>query len=304
MEILKYNDWKETVDTLGMYIQMAGKVALERVPQEPEWESALFYITPNGISTGNIPYENGLFQISFNFSKHEMLILGECNKEAIIPLNDGVSVAQFYKHFLEKLEFLGYRTDINPIPQEWHFTTPFNKDEEHKSYDKNSVEKWFQIVKYAYKILAKFAAPFRGRRSKINFYWGCLDMGTVRYSGKLLQVDQSLPVGFRYGVDAEEIEFGFNLGNNEIGEPYFFGFTWPNSQDEYKSIKIPIENAYYNNQFIFKLSDAIKTSNSEETILNFYQFIYETITKVQNWDNLDIYNKPLELPLQKTRRNH
>lgn len=32
MDVLKYKDWQNTVDTLGMYIQMVGKVALERIP--------------------------------------------------------------------------------------------------------------------------------------------------------------------------------------------------------------------------------------------------------------------------------
>lgn len=303
MEVLKYKDWQNTVDTLGMYIQMIGKVALERIPQEPEWESAMLHITPTGISTGNIPSENGLFQISFNFIKHELVILDENGREAITPLKDGVSVAQFYKIFLNKLEFLGYRTDIYSIPQEWNFTTPFEKDETHKSYDREAVEKWFEMIKYAYKILSKFAAPFRGRRTKINFYWGCLDMGTVRYSGKLLNIDPSLPVGFRYGVDAEEIEFGFNLGNNNIGEPYFFGFMWPNNPDEYKKIALPIEKTYYNDQFIYKLTDCLATPNPEESAMAFFQSVYEAATKIQKWQNLESYNKPLELPSQKIRRN-
>lgn len=304
MEVLKYKDWQNTVDTLGMYIQMVGKVALERIPQEPEWESAMLHITPTGISTGNIPSENGMFQISFNFVKHQLIILDENGREVITPLKDGVSVAQFYKTFLSKLEFLGCRTDIYPIPQEWNFTTPFEKDETHKSYDREAVEKWFEMVKYAYKILSKFAAPFRGRRSKVNFYWGCLDMGTVRYSGKLLNTDPSLPVGFRYGVDAEEIEFGFNLGNNSIGEPYFFGFMWPNNPEEYKKIPLPVEKSYYSDQFIYKLSDCLTTSNSEESAMKFFQSIYDASTKVQGWENLESYNKPLELPPQKTRRRY
>lgn len=303
MEVLKYKDWQNTVDTLGMYIQMVGKVALERIPQEPEWESAMLHITPTGISTGNIPSENGLFQISFNFIKHELVILDENGREAVTPLKDGVSVAQFYKIFLSKLEFLGYRTDIYSIPQEWNFTTPFEKDETHKSYDREAVEKWFEMIKYAYKILSKFAAPFRGRRTKINFYWGCLDMGTVRYSGKLLNIDPSLPVGFRYGVDAEEIEFGFNLGNNNIGEPYFFGFMWPNNPDEYKKIALPIEKTYYNDQFIYKLTDCLATSNPDESAMTFFQSVYEAATKIQDWQNLESYNKPLELPSQKIYRN-
>lgn len=304
MEILKFKDWQNTVDTLGMYIQMAGKVALERIPQEPEWESALFHITPTGISTGNIPTENGMFQINFNFLRHEMVIHDEHGRKVITPLKDGISVSQFYKSFLGKLEFLGYRTDINPIPQEWSFTTPFDKDEVHKSYDRDAVEKWFKMVKYAYKVMTRFAAPFRGRRTKINFYWGCLDMGTVRYSGRLLKADPDLPVGFRYGVDAEEVEFGFNLGNNSIGEPYFFGFMWPNNPDEYKKIQLKVEKAFYDNQFIYKLSDCLATSDSEESIMRFFQEVYEAATKIQNWENLDSYNRPLELPSQKIRRDY
>lgn len=304
MDILKYEEWKSTVDTLGMYIQMAGKVALERIPQEPEWESAMFHITPTGISTGNIFSDNGIFQISFNFVKHEMVIHDEHGKKIVTPLRDGVSVAHFYKDFIEKLNFLGYRTDINSIPQEWCFTTPFEDDILHKSYNRHAVEKWFKLVKFAYKVLTKFAAPFRGRRTKINFYWGCMDIGTVRYSGKLLEVDSTLPVGFRYGVDAEEVEFGFNLGNNEIGEPYFFGFVWPNNPEEYKKTQISVDKAFYENQFIYKLRDCFESTFPEENAMKFFRIVYEAAKKVQNWENVNTYDKPLELPPQKIYRKH
>lgn len=37
--------------------------------------------------------------------------------------------------------------------------------------------------------------------------------------------------------------------------------------------------------------------------MTFFQSVYEVATKIQDWQNLESYNKPLELPSQKIRRN-
>ncbi|MEF9932895.1 MAG: DUF5996 family protein [Cetobacterium sp.] len=303
MDNLKYSDWKPTVDTLGMYLQMAGKVMLERKPQEPEWEAVALRVTPTGLTTGPINSENGLFMIDYNFVDHKVIISDESGKKVEIPLEDGVSVAQFYKKFMAQLEFLGHRTDIYTIPQEWDFKTPFELDEEHKSYDKKSVEKWFEMVKFAYQELDKYAAPFRGKRSGIDFWWGTADMGTLRFSGKQYPLNPAFPVGFRYGVDAELVECGFSLGNNPIGEPYFYGFLFENSP-EYKTWKIKPDKAYYNGYFIYLLKDVLEEKNPSESLQLFFNSVYEAATVVQKWEHVEELTKPLEMPPQKPHREH
>lgn len=303
MEVLTYFDWKDTLDTLGMCIQMAGKVMLERKPQEPEWEAVTLKVTPTGLTTGSIPCENGLFQIDFDFVIHQMSITNEEGKTEAIKFIDGVSVSEYYKEFLTKMELLGCRTDIYPIPQEWSFTKSFKEDVTHKTYDRTKVEKAFKMVKFAYSLLDKYAAPFRGKRSGINFWWGTCDMGATRYSGKLVPLNPQLPPGYRYGVDAELIEVGFNFGNGLVPEPYFFGFIFPGSP-EYATSKIEPEQSFFKEgQYIYKLWDAMNTQNPEENILKFFQEVYRIGTQVQKWENLDVLNKPLEMPLQKPHRN-
>ena len=59
--------WRDTCDTLHRYVQIAGKVRLALSPPEPEWAHVAMYVTPRGLWTGPIPYEDRSFSIEFDF---------------------------------------------------------------------------------------------------------------------------------------------------------------------------------------------------------------------------------------------
>ena len=52
---LPYEDWRETKDTLHMYMQVLGKLRLALSPPEPQWGHVPLYVTARGLTTSPIP---------------------------------------------------------------------------------------------------------------------------------------------------------------------------------------------------------------------------------------------------------
>jgi hypothetical protein len=72
---LSYEKGRDTYQTLHLFSQVVGKIKLARLPWiNHSWHVALF-LTPFGITTGNIPNESGNFQIDFDFKKHVLRII-------------------------------------------------------------------------------------------------------------------------------------------------------------------------------------------------------------------------------------
>src|SRR5476649_2286682 len=81
---LPYEEWKDTLNTLHMWMQIVGKVKLSLAPFVNQWWEVAFEITATGLTTGRIPYENGIFQVDFDFIHHKLVIDMSNNSTATI----------------------------------------------------------------------------------------------------------------------------------------------------------------------------------------------------------------------------
>ncbi len=100
---IPFDEWKDTLDTVQLWVQIAGKIRLRKMPWiNHSWHTTL-YVSPRGLTTGSIPFENGIFQIDFDFLNHRVLISSSTGKNEQVDLYPR-SVADFYKELFEKLE--------------------------------------------------------------------------------------------------------------------------------------------------------------------------------------------------------
>jgi hypothetical protein len=58
---LPYADWKTTLATLHMWMQIVGKVKLELSPFLNQWWNVAFAVTARGLTTSMIPYGQRMF---------------------------------------------------------------------------------------------------------------------------------------------------------------------------------------------------------------------------------------------------
>ena len=71
---LRVDDWTPTRDTLHMWTQIVGKVRLEHMPLFNHWWQVTLYVSARGLTTGAIPYQDGVFDIEFDFVNHVLAI--------------------------------------------------------------------------------------------------------------------------------------------------------------------------------------------------------------------------------------
>jgi hypothetical protein len=52
---LEWDQWKDTAETLHIYMQIVGKIRLELTPVHNHWWNIAFYLTARGLTTSAMP---------------------------------------------------------------------------------------------------------------------------------------------------------------------------------------------------------------------------------------------------------
>jgi hypothetical protein len=121
---------------------------------------------------------------------------------------------------------LGGAVQINPIPQEVPWSVPLDEDDEHACYDPDQVARYFTVATRAALVLAAIRAPYRGRSTPVNAWWGSFDLAVNLFSGHPADppLDDFI---MRNSMDAEVVaagrhpaaESGADGGHPAVGKP-------------------------------------------------------------------------------------
>lgn len=291
---LPYADWKDTLDTLHMWMQIAGKVKLQLSPFLNHWWEVVYFVTPTGITTGRIPYKDFVFSIDFNFLRHTMTIYTSKGNNETLRLTP-MTVATFYTKFFKILKALKIAVKINTLPSEVIDSIPFKKDMQHKSYDKKAVERWWTIQYRLASVLDEFRSNFRGKSSPTQFFWGSFDLNTTRFSGNILPDKKDWPEGYsfmRYAENEENFAVGFWPGDAKFPHPAFYAYIYP-APLGYETIKMGPSIAYFNkdlSECILPYESVRLTKNPEKHMLNFFETTYRESARLAGWDREKLKN--------------
>src|SRR5690242_8621835 len=99
---LRYDAWKDTYATLHRYLQVIGKVRLALAPMEPHWWQVPLYVTTRGLTTSPIPYRGDSFEITADFSSHELAVQTCWGMQSTFELT-AMPVAEFYRELMATL---------------------------------------------------------------------------------------------------------------------------------------------------------------------------------------------------------
>ena len=84
---------------------------------------------------------------------------------------------------------------------------PLDEDDEHARYDPAQVAAYFAAATRAALVLAEFRAPYRGRSTPVNAWWGSFDLAVNLFSG-LPAEPPSQDFIMRNAMDAQEVAVG------------------------------------------------------------------------------------------------
>ena len=225
---LSYGSWSATCDTLHAHTQVLGKLAVELAPPAPQLQHAALRLSARGWETEPLPAPDGSGAIvaALDLHSHEAVVEHSAGHEVRIALTPNRPVAEVTREVLEAVARVGGAVEINPTPQEVPWQVPLDEDREHATYDSDAVTNYFDAATRAALVLAEFRAPFRGRATPVNAWWGTFDLAVSLFSGQPAEPPSDDFI-MRNGGDAEQVEIGWWPGNADHEEAAFFAFAYP-----------------------------------------------------------------------------
>ncbi len=187
------------------------------------------------------------------------------------------------------LTSLGIEVQIWTTPVEVPERIPFERDNQHATYNPEFVQRFFRVLVQSDRLLKDFRARFLGKVSPVHFFWGAFDLAVTRFSGRRAPDHPGVPNVARYvmveAYSHEVSSCGFWPGAG-LGEPAYYSYIYPEPEG-FKEYPIWPPEAYYHHgfgEFILPY-EAVRTSLSpDETLLGFLQSTYEAAAKRARWD--------------------
>ncbi|HTP57642.1 MAG TPA: DUF5996 family protein [Spirochaetia bacterium] len=282
---LPYEAWKDTRETLNLWFQVVGKVKLALNPPENHWWHVTFALTARGLTTGVIPYHNGILEVQFDFLDHKLSVLthgGGLKTLRLVPQ----SVAGFYRQFMGCLEDLGIRVAINTLPSEVKNPVRCDQDEVHASYDGEYSRRFWQILLQTAMVLKRHRSRFIGKVSPVHFFWGGFDLALTFFSGRRAPERPQADTITREAYSHEVISCGFWPGNQDFPEPAFYVYAAPEPDGFSRAAAKPAA-AFYNKglgEFLLRYDDLRAEARPEAALLDFFSSTYEAGTRLGGWD--------------------
>jgi len=283
-------EWKDTYATLHMWTQIVGKVRLALCANINHWWGTALYVTARGLTTSAIPYENGIFEVHFDFVSHALEIEtshGESRTFCLEPR----TVAAFYQEFMDALRSLGIHVKVWGTPVEIPRPVRFELDERHASYDSDYAHRFWQVLASVEPVFQTFRAGFLGKASPVHFFWGSFDLAATRFSGRRAPTRPGADIIMKEGYSHEAISVGFWPGDGEvIKDAAFYAYAAPEPAG-FKDSAVQPAKAFYSpekNEFFLMYEDVRLSPSPEQALLDFCQSTYEAGANLAHWDRAEL----------------
>ena len=285
---LPYAAWQDTYATLHMWMQIVGKVALARAaPLNHSWGIA-FHLTPRGLRTGLLTYEDRTFTMTFDFLEHQLVFETSAGVLRTLPLAPR-SVAAFYREVMTTLDEMALPVRIWPMPVEIPSPIRFEQDTVHQSYDPKYVERWWNVLARVHDVLTSCRGSFLGKCSPAHFFWGSFDLAVTRFSGRPAPPREG-PAFMREAYSHEVISHGFWPGNASLPEPALYAYAVPEPQG-LKTAAVQPEGAYYHpelSEFILPYDVVRRSPSPDAAIAAFVDSTYDSAATLAGWDRASL----------------
>jgi hypothetical protein len=284
---VSYEDWSETCDTLHAHTQLLGKLAVALAPPEPELQHAALRLTARGWETAPLPAPDGsgAVVVALDLRTHEAVVDHSDGRTARIPLAPNRSVGEVTRQVVQTVRgYVGaFKMDMRP--QEVAWTEPLDEDELHSSYVPDQVAAYFAAATHAALVLAAFRAPYRGRSTPVNAWWGSFDLATNLFSG--LPADPpSDDFIMRNAMDAQEVAVGWWPGDTRYGKAAFYAYAHP-APDGFASASLSPGAARWDatlGEYILDWDDVIASPDPHDFAVTFASSAFQHACVVCSWD--------------------
>jgi hypothetical protein len=285
---VSYENWTETCDTLHAHTQLLGKLAVALAPPEPQLQHAALRLTARGWETAPLPAPDGsgAFVVALDLQLHHMVIETSSQSGHRVALGPDRPVGAVTREALDALGRLTGRVDIDPRPQEVPWTVPLDEDDIHAHYDPEQATSYLAAASHAALVLAAFRAPFRGRSTPVNAWWGSFDLAVSLFSGRPA-APPSNDFIMRNAMVAQEIAVGWWPGDPRYGKAAFYAYAHP-APAEFAAATLAPDPAHWDpalGEYILNWDDIRNTPDPQAAALEFARSAFRHACVVCEWDS-------------------
>ena len=284
---LPYQQWRATCDTLHCHAQLLGKLAVTLAPPEPQLQHAALRLTARGWETSPLPApdQSGSLVAALDLHRHEAVAEHSDGRAIRIPLAPDRAVREVTRELLAGIaELTGpVRIDMRPQEVPWH--APLDEDDEHATYNTEQVETYFAAATQAALVLAALRAPYRGRVSPVNAWWGTFDLAVSLFSGSAVDPPSDDFI-MRNSANAEQIEIGWWPGDHRYPRAAFFGFAFPPPDGIETAVLSPLPGRWDSElvEYLLDWDDVRATADPRRTAISFGLSVIGHACEVCGWD--------------------
>jgi Family of unknown function (DUF5996) len=276
--------WKDTYATLHMWTQIVGKTRAALSPPVNHWWHVPLYVSSRGLTTSPIPAGPRTFEAEFDFLSHNLSIHASDGQMKFIPLYPR-SVADFYREFMSTLSSIGIEVKLWKMPVEIPDPIPFDRDDQHASYDPEYANRFWRILIQADSILKVFRGRFTGKVSPVHFFWGSFDLAVTRFSGRRAPQRPDADSVTREAYSHECCSAGFWPGAGIEG-PAFYSYAAPVPPGYSSQIVRPPAAFYHTGlgEFLLMYDDVRREPSPQAMLLDFFESTYAAAATLGQWD--------------------
>jgi Family of unknown function (DUF5996) len=284
---ITYPEWSATCDTLHAHTQVLGKLAAELAPPEPQLQHAALRLTARGWETLPLPTPegSGSFVVALDLHQHEARVETSAGQVQAVPLVPDRPVGEVTRGVLAGVAEVAGEAKIDFEPQEVAWTVALDADTEHATYDRRAVAEHFAMATRAAGVLAAFRAPFRGRSTPVNAWWGSFDLAVSLFSG-----DPATPPSddfiMRNAMDSKEVAVGWWPGDSKHGGAAFYGYAHP-AQPGFSEADLGVPGAHWDGdlgEYVLEWSDVVAAEDPHGLALDFCRSVFAHACTTCGWD--------------------
>jgi hypothetical protein len=284
---VSYDQWRATCDTLHAHTQVLGKLAVRLAPPEPELQHAALRLTARGWETAPLPAPDGSgsLVVVLDLRFHEALVEHSGGRVGRIALTPDRAVADVTRELLAEVRAAGGAVEIDPAPQEVPWSVPLDEDYEHASYDRGQVTDYFAAATQAAAVLAAFRAPYRGRSTQVNAWWGSFDLAVNLFSGAPADPPAADFI-MRNAMDAQEVAVGWWPGDTRHPSAAFYAYAHP-APDGFGNATLSPRGARWDaglGEYVLAWDDARSSPQPRAAALEFARSAFRHACAACQWD--------------------
>jgi hypothetical protein len=285
---VSYKDWAATCDTLHAHTQLLGKLAAALAPPEPQLQHAALRLTVRGWETAPLPAPDGSgsLTVALDLRMHEAVVEHSAGFTEHVPLTPDRPVGEVTRKVLAAAREAGGPVEIDPAPQEVSWTVPLDADDEHSRYDTSEVSAYFAAATQAALVLAAYRAPFRGRSTPVNAWWGSFDLAVSLFSGAPAE-PPSRDFIMRNAMDAEEVAVGWWPGDGRHDRAAFYAYAHP-APESFPGAILPVPGARWDaglGEYLLEWDDVRARPDPHGTALEFARAAFQHACAACGWDS-------------------